>query len=64
MEIKTFNFTEREMALLRSALKKDIFDYEIKEAQHKKYDGDDVVDRSCYMVKQELKTLLKKLESV
>lgn len=27
------------------------------------YDSDDTVDQSCHMVKQELKMLLKKLES-
>ena len=59
---KSFEFTEQELNLIKSALKKDMFDYDIKELQHKKYDDDDRAYKSCYMVKQALKTLLKKLE--
>lgn len=58
---KSFEFTERELNLIKSAIKKDIFDYDVKESQHKKYN--DRLYRHYHIIKQELKTLLKKLEN-
>lgn len=60
-QAEPLSFNEQELALIKSALKHDIFEEERKETHYRLY-GEEESEASCYATRQDMIKLLKKIE--